>query len=337
VSPDQSGNEKALLPVVYGTSIDGEIDLGPGLPGSRDAVWALRLVLEDDMPRDLPHRARLATVHGRKLWLSGEHEPGTHHPGCHWVFDVADVVSFSWASGEAVVGARAGPEGTPDRVRFWFIHVFLPLYLTLEEKVDFIHAGAVLVDDEAIAFVAPSTGGKSTLTAHFLARGHQLVTDDKLATSFSGERLMAVPAHGALRPYRQTEDLGFQATARALTPAPVRAFYVLEPALPSDEVGFRELRGLEKFRSLLPGYLVGFPLLRKRCMDYLARVVNSLPVFEVDVPRDLTRLDDVYTEIIRHVRCGRVAQENGRATAGSTDENELRSDPPQGMVQPRRD
>jgi hypothetical protein len=317
VSSDLPGAREAGSTVVYGAAIDSGIDLGSDLSGCRDAQWALRLVPGDQMPEDLSHRARLATSHGRELWLRGDHEPGTSRRGARWILQVADVVSFSWTSGEAVATARMGPEGTPDRFRFWFIHVFLPLYLALEEGVDFIHAGAVLVGHEAIAFVAPSTGGKSTLTARFVERGHHLVTDDKLATFFSDRRLMAVPAHGALRPYRQAEDLGYQVATRALAPAPVRAFYVLEPARPSDAVAFREVRGFEKFRSLLPGYLVGFPLLRDRCMDYLARVVNSVPVFEVDVPRNLRRLDEVYAEIIRHVECGQADCDDDRRPAGA--------------------
>ena len=42
---------------------------------------------------------------------------------------------------------------------FWFVHIFLPMYLTLERGWDFIHAAAVEVDNRPILFIAPSTGG----------------------------------------------------------------------------------------------------------------------------------------------------------------------------------
>ena len=44
-----------------------------------------------------------------------------------------------------------------------------------------LHATAVVVDGEAVAFLGDCGYGKSTLGAAFLARGFPLLTDDVLA------------------------------------------------------------------------------------------------------------------------------------------------------------
>src|SRR5690606_6158147 len=104
-----------------------------------------------------------------------------------------------------------------------------PVYLSSECCYHFLHVSAVAIDGEAVLFMAPSTGGKSTLAQHCVARGHQLVADDKLAIIEESDRFLAVPSHPNYRPYRKNEDLGFRAEQFCASPLPIRVMFRLEP------------------------------------------------------------------------------------------------------------
>ena len=60
--------------------------------------------------------------------------------------------------------------------------IVAPIYFSINHTYNFLYAGATEIDGKAIAFMASSFAGKSTLTNYFIQRGHQLITDDKMAT-----------------------------------------------------------------------------------------------------------------------------------------------------------
>ena len=104
----------------------------------------------------------LYTTHGREVTLCTDRTFGPSSTGQPWRMVVAGVVSFSWVGGESTLYYQLYDEGTVPLLAFWFVHIFLPLYLTLERHYDFIHCAAVEIDSKPVLFVAPSTGGKST-------------------------------------------------------------------------------------------------------------------------------------------------------------------------------
>ena len=61
----------------------------------------------------------------------------------------------------------------------------------------------VEVDEQPILFIAPSTGGKSTLGDYFLKQGHPMLSDDKVATFLHEDEFWAVPSHPHHRPFRE--------------------------------------------------------------------------------------------------------------------------------------
>lgn len=70
------------------------------------------------------------------------------------------------------------PEGTgPDH---YFQTLGLALWLELNEVLC-IHANALAIDDKAIALMAPSRGGKTTLSAALCQHGFAVMTDDMMA------------------------------------------------------------------------------------------------------------------------------------------------------------
>ena len=62
-----------------------------------------------------------------------------------------------------------------------------------------LHASVVVVDDCAIAFMAPSGGGKSTTAATLAAMGCPVLSDDVLVLDINGARVMAQPGFPWLR------------------------------------------------------------------------------------------------------------------------------------------
>ncbi len=58
-------------------------------------------------------------------------------------------------------------------------------------------------------FIAPSMGGKSTLTDFFIQQGHGLISDDKVPTVIENGQFLAGGSHPYHRPHRRFEELGY--------------------------------------------------------------------------------------------------------------------------------
>ncbi len=223
--------------------------------------------------------------------------PGADQP---WIFHVENVISFAWETKGSVIRYRFGELATEDIFQFWLYHVVLPIYFSISQKYRFLHAGAVEIDGQAVAFMAPSFGGKSTLTDYFLRRGHPLITDDKLATFERDGIYYAVPSHPYHRPFRTVEVLGHFAENTATQIHPIHAIYILEKGDPDGEIAIQKLKGVEKFSRLHEGGEMNFSFFTPQYVTYLAGLANYVNVFSVTVPHDLNRLEEVYQTIKNH-------------------------------------
>jgi hypothetical protein len=88
--------------------------------------------------------------------------------------------------------ASALPRIAPWRWQRLLFAQVLPLAATLR-GLELLHASAVELDGRVLAFVARAGTGKTSVAAHLVARGAQLVTDDVLAVEWIGGRLLAHP------------------------------------------------------------------------------------------------------------------------------------------------
>ena len=192
------------------------------------------------------------------------------------------------------------PQGTDHRLAFWLIHIFLPLYFTLEGRYEFIHASSVDIAEHTVLFTSPSHGGKSTLTDYFVQQGHALVSDDKVGTYREGEQYFAVPSHPGRRPFRKFEELGYRTENFSPRRRNIHALYNLYAVEPAADVQIEEIRGHQGFTQVLPNYLFNFRFLQARRLQYLGAMLGVVPVFRVAVPWDLDRLADVYWAICDH-------------------------------------
>ncbi|KAA1188954.1 hypothetical protein F0M18_17275 [Pseudohalioglobus sediminis] len=248
----------------------------------------------------LPETFSLYHAHNRDLSLQSDRALAHSVAGQSWRMDVNDVVSFHWRGGDNLVHYQCHALGTQERLVFWFVHIFLPLYLTLERGHDFLHAAAVEVASRPVLFVAPSTGGKSTLADYFLQQGHPLLSDDKVATVMHGGQYYAVPSHPHHRPWREYEVLGDRVQNFATRARPIHAVYLLEQGEPDAEIAITEVTGFRKFEELIPNYLYSFRFLQEQRMRWLAQLADSIPVYRVHRPWNLERMDAVYRALRDH-------------------------------------
>lgn len=288
--------------IVYGTKIKSDIDFPLDLSHGTETRYEVELSskipteLKDSITCGFP----ISLTHGRNIYFYSDREFDGYEEGQPWCYEVKDVVRFYWRGGTQNIYYEIGEKGNAHLLSFWFIHLLLPLYMTLENMYDFLHAGAVEVEGKPIFFIAPSMGGKSTMTDYFIKRGHTLISDDKVPTFIDDGKFMAVGSHPYHRPYRKYEELGYRVENFTTDFKSIHAFYTLEKAESDVEVSIKEITGFKKFDALLPNYLYTFSWLRPERLKYLSKMLNDVRVFHVHVPWDMERLSEVHDMICEH-------------------------------------
>jgi len=261
--------------IVYGTRILKDISFSFDLPTVGQARY--EITLSSEIPGTLEESLTLGfpfyQAHGRNVYLYSDRLLNGSEKGQPWCYVVKDVVRFAWFGGERTIFYEMGIEGTPDLLGFWLIHLLLPLYFTLEGMYDMLHGGAVEIDGRAVIFIAPSMGGKSTLTDYFIRKGHKLISDDKIPTFVENDSFMVSGSHPYHRPYRKFEELGYWVENFTKKFKPIHAFYELERIESNAKIRIKEVKGFTKFDAILPSYLYMFSWLKPQRLKYLSQMV----------------------------------------------------------------
>jgi hypothetical protein len=285
----------------YGIRLESEVPLA-GLPAARgDELGTVRVVMEPARrpggPQSLPAPEVMVEVDGRPLSF---HVDGGL--AIHWG-DLAFDLSFT----ESLIRVERRPEAPDPLVQEWLLQYTLPLLLQTQRRLRVLHGGAVQVGAHAAAFLAASGGGKSTLVEYFLQRGHALLTDDKLGVVPRPDRLDAVPSTPFCRRGERRAEWRL-VPSFASGPVPLSTLYLLAPAdgaaspeirpVAAAEAAFElasrcELRLPPRVRQRLG--LTPFETERFHDGGALAARVR---VCRLRVPRDLTRLPDVYDAVV---------------------------------------
>lgn len=296
-------NSKAVkIITVYGTKIRCDIDFPLDLSHVTQTRYELELSSQlcIELKQAITCGFYLYKAHGRDVILYSNREFDRSEAGQPWCYEVKGIVKFYWTGGERTIYYELDEEGNADLLSFWFIHLLLPLYMTFENMYDFLHAGAVEVEGKPIFFIAPSMGGKSTMTDYFIKQGHPLISDDKVPTFIEDGNFIAVGSHPYHRPYRKFEELGYRVESFTKYFKPIHAFYELESVEGDVDIKIQEIKGFEKFDALSANCLYMFSWLRPERLKYILKILNSIRVFHVQVPWDLERLDEVHTLICKH-------------------------------------
>ena len=237
---------------------------------------------------------------GRDLSLWTDREFARTQKGQKWVFEVKGVVTFFWNSATLKLEYIKYDNFTEELLEYWCLHIVLPVFFTVEEIYDFLHAGAVEVDGKPILFIAESFGGKSTMTDFFMKQGHIVVSDDKVATYEKDGKFFAVPSHPHHRPYREMEDLGFFVENFATETKPIHTVYELEKVEADMEIKITELKGIEKFISLRYSSEMNMFFQKSKRFKYLIEMAKKVSVFKVTVPWNIERLTEIHYQIVKH-------------------------------------
>ena len=116
-------------------------------------------------------------------------------------FGVPGIATFDVTRDRIVVGPVHGVPTA--NVRLFLLGTAMGLLAHLRGLLP-LHANAVEIDGEAVAFAGPSGCGKSTLAAWFHDRGHRLITDDVCVIStMNGAPPLALPGLPRVRLWRQ--------------------------------------------------------------------------------------------------------------------------------------
>jgi hypothetical protein len=130
------------------------------------------------------------------------------------------------------VSCRAASDCGDELIRQLFLGLVAAFVVNARGGIS-LHAAAVRVGSQAIAFVAEAGGGKSSLASSFVGAGDPLVSDDLLALEWDGGRLWAFPGPPQLRLWPDSAGRLLWGGAGVVSQDPVRPGK-RHVALPSD-------------------------------------------------------------------------------------------------------
>jgi len=186
-----------------------------------------------------------------------------------------------------------------------------------------LHATAVAVGDQAVAFAGDCGFGKSTLAASFLEAGHRLLTDDLLLLRATTREFIAYPGPARIKLFPKIAEklLGQRSDSVALNPqtrkqiiplnqrqicadpTPLRIVYTLAPAREANSKGIRitELSKRESFVALVGATFNRMLADRERLQRQFHAIkgmVRAVTVKKVVYPRILSSLSEVREAIV---------------------------------------
>jgi len=222
-----------------------------------------------------------------------------------------------------VQGSRIEVDFEPDADEGLVRHVLLgPVLASLlwRRELLVLHAGVISMGDRTVAFMANSGEGKSTLSSALYRHGHRMLSDDVAVLPWRERPISVLPGYPRMKVYPEVleqvgvdpesrprihsgiEKRAFMADGLPSTPQRLSALYVLARG---DTERVRRLSPPEALLALMTQTYrpnlqvahVGRQELMKRC----ARIVEEVPVFVLERPRELSRLDLLARFIEAHV------------------------------------
>ncbi len=237
----------------------------------------------------------------------------------HW----AKLFEFVISADGRAIHARPLAEATPESFYTYLFGQALSFAL-LRQGFEPLHATAVVVDGAAVAFMADSGHGKSTLAAAFLQAGFPLLTDDLLIarkvrkgfTAYPGPaRLKLFPEIARALPESEVAGTPLNSGTPKLIlplqdgqwhgrPAPLRAIYVLNSICGAKRTKRIRIRRLPPARALVEllrgtfNAVITEPARLKQQFQQTAEVARVIPVKRLSYPRDLQQLPAVREAVL---------------------------------------
>lgn len=218
-------------------------------------------------------------------------------------------------------------EATPQHI---YLNQVVPLLLSKRGKLVF-HASAVEIEGRAIAFVAESGTGKSTLAANFAISGYRFLTDDGLVVERRGGFYHATPSHPSIRLWQDSREqlidpeiqtappLHFTSKSRVLAgiglahcdqPRRLATAYFLGDGSAQD-ITFRPLSASEALVNWLKhSFLLDIEDrdLIAAHFDGVAMLGNELACYHLDYPRRYGDIGHLLQAIVKHATSERASE-----------------------------
>lgn len=196
-------------------------------------------------------------------------------------------------------------------------------FALVKNGIEPLHATAVVVAGQVVAFLGDCGLGKSTLAAEFLQAGHRLLTDDLLVLRSNGKEMLAYPGPPRIKLFPEMAQKFFgeaggdvrmnPGTQKLIVPlppgrvcddaVPLRAVYALTSPDTTTGAGVRitSLTEREAFIALLASafnYLIDNPARLRRQFEATHVLANATTVKRLSYPRSLGCLSLVRESIL---------------------------------------
>jgi hypothetical protein len=188
-----------------------------------------------------------------------------------------------------------------------------------------IHASSMVINDEAIAFLSVSKGGKSSLAAAFMQKGYKLLTDDLLPVENRNDRFVARPGYPAMRMWPDQAEyfFGDYENLKCVQPDSLKlripagpggfgtfcpeekllkVMYVPERRSSGNDISIKPVSKKNAFFHLLRNsYSAGIVealCLHPQRMHFFARMAMQVPVRELTYPEGYDHLSRVVDAVL---------------------------------------
>jgi hypothetical protein len=225
------------------------------------------------------------------------------------------------ADGRTITWYRP-PDADETNARLDIVGTLLPFALHLTDRL-VLHGSAVAFEAGAVAFLAPSGFGKSTLAMSLTTAGARFLSDDALPVRIAGAGALAAPGVPSPR-FREdsfarfSEVLPMDAVPSSgkLTmrgrlgddlvetrERPLAAVYVLRPVPPDGSVCVQRTAvapiaaTMELVRNAKLAKLL-WAAESERLLHLVSEVARRVPVYTLEVPRDLDLLPQVVDQLL---------------------------------------
>ncbi len=210
------------------------------------------------------------------------------------------------------------PEADESLLRLYIGGVIMAILL-YQRNCLVLHASAVIMVDRVVAFLGMSGAGKSSIAVALEKLGYPIITDDVLALQFVGNQVYAAPGYpqvkltkesaltlghnvtNLLTLHQEEIKLGYRPKSQFPTvPLPLQALYFLGVG---EELAVHPVAPAAGPIELIPH---SAPTRWQRPGDgqhlmQCARLAQQIPMFDLQRPRDLTRLEDSARFVEQHI------------------------------------
>ena len=237
--------------------------------------------------------------------------------GASYLFRFPRRADFLFDPSSRVLRPFPSPEFDLQNLRQLLLDNVLPLVLSRRCFL-VLHGGAVLIDDQAVAFLGESGAGKSTLTAAFVSHGRPLVTDDCLALEESRRGVAAFTSHPGLKLWPDSAESTFgpktaaapvrsggsklRVRAPGVAPperSPLRRIYLLSRG---PRISVAAPRKGDAFIGIVQNTQIldpTDPAMLKASFERIGRLLEKVPVRGLTYPRSYSRIGAVREAVLK--------------------------------------